>query len=475
MKNTSRKALQFLFCGALQALSTPSLFAGEFNVSEYHPVPGRKVVCTMTLNSSNEKRAFIEHSREINEAVDYVELTPPGSSPSRNEWLDQSCGLLQKNQIRCDEFILSSHFGPRLYGSARKEIDLDYLEKMSCEETCSNLFAHLKKSYLFACNTLSGTADDHRRAENQEGMNSSDRASSQQNYVVIQMSHDASRSWAEEASESRYGKYGAGGSFGERFLRVFSNREPKNEVYGFTTVDDRGSNIAPLISRALRQNIPLEIALRGKHLIKKSGSLTEESRHIKAVSCQLSKYDYDPDAVMNNIVGYYSTAKDFTHEKLFPMLIQFIMNHYTTNHTIHDDDVIRPDITRNAWATSLSKNDDLKAFVLAGIHEKAFPSSTLMSWSTFAHKLGWISDEERRMNLGKALFGLLRPPYNSESKDDVLHFAKIFPDSASSLRVGKMMPESVRTSSQAKSLVEEIRRLYPEEIDSKIVEWANLY
>ena len=95
------------------------------------PANGRTRICTMTLNSPAEKSAFLDQSKKTSDGSDYIELAPPGDSPSRNDWLVDTCKLLSQKKVACDELILSSHFGPRLYGDSRKEIDLDVLEKMS--------------------------------------------------------------------------------------------------------------------------------------------------------------------------------------------------------------------------------------------------------------------------------------------------------------------------------------------------------
>ena len=468
------------FVGSIKSLfkSSDSCGTRVFNLhTDTIPITqGRKQICTMTLNSPAEKEAFIKHSKSNSDAADYIELAPPGKAKSRNEWLQSTCGLLKAKNVNCDELILSAHFGPRLYGEGRKEIDLEFLEKMSCDSSCSNLFTHLKKTYLFACNTLSGNRDDHRRADNQTGLNKKEKASSQQNYVVIQMAHDASRSWAEEASESRYGKYGDGGGFGDRFLRIFSNSVSGSEIYGFTSVDDRGTNNAQFIQQSFSQHQPLESVMKNANMIKKTGNLNPESSHLKTVSCQLSKFSDDPDAVMNNITDYYLT-KDPYRAKLYPKMIRFIMDHYTDHHTIKDDEVTRPGIRKHSWMLKLSSNDELKKFVLGALNEPVLPSSTRMNWSSFAAELGWISRPALDKNLAQGLYGLMRPPYNIETEDDVLHFAKIYPESISAMRLDNL-PSNLSLNPSAKARVKELLRSIdsinpPGRLDAKLRNWAN--
>ena len=288
------------------------------------------------------------------------------------------------------------------------------------------------------------------------------------------MAHDASRSWAEEASESRYGKYGDGGSFGGRFLRVFSNTVPGSEIYGFTTVDDKGIDNARYIKAAFANHEPLEMVMKSENMIKKPGTLDADSKHVKQVFCQLSKYDQNPDAIVGNIVNVYLN-KDPDKRTFYPKMIQYLMSHYTRNHTRTDDDLELPDMTSQPWAKTLAANADLTSFVLQGLQEEVFPSSTRMQWSTFAFKLGWISKADLDRNLSQGLFGLMRPPYNDETHDDVLHFAKIYPESVSALNASQMPPvlkTNPIASSEVKSLLSEIDSLPPSgRLDPKIRKW----
>ena len=91
-----------------------NLFSDSIPESETRPR-----ICTMTINSPDEKNAFIEHSKKINESVDYIELVPNNKSHQRNTWLDSVCEQLVTKKIFCDKFILSSHFGPRIYGDSK--------------------------------------------------------------------------------------------------------------------------------------------------------------------------------------------------------------------------------------------------------------------------------------------------------------------------------------------------------------------
>jgi hypothetical protein len=112
-----------------------------------------KTVCTITVNSSDEKEAFRRSLPP--DKYRFVELVERG----RPDWLASAC----KQRIRCDVLILSGHFdGYGEFYSDRPGTDeylpIDEMERASCSNACSSLFSHLKEVYLFGCNTLNPEA-----------------------------------------------------------------------------------------------------------------------------------------------------------------------------------------------------------------------------------------------------------------------------------------------------------------------------
>ena len=109
----------------------------------------KKTVCTVTVNSADEKEAF----RAALPARDYdfVELVERG----RPDWLESAC----RKGIRCDVLVVSGHYdGGNEFFSDRVEaseyLPVDELERASCNGACPGLFSQLKEVYLFGCNTL---------------------------------------------------------------------------------------------------------------------------------------------------------------------------------------------------------------------------------------------------------------------------------------------------------------------------------
>ncbi len=109
----------------------------------------RKTVCTITVNSPDEKDIF---RRSLPPGqYDFVELVEKG----RPDWLASAC----RRNVRCDALIISGHFdgGAQFYSDrldARESLPTDELQRASCSASCAGLFAQLKEVYLFGCNTL---------------------------------------------------------------------------------------------------------------------------------------------------------------------------------------------------------------------------------------------------------------------------------------------------------------------------------
>jgi hypothetical protein len=113
----------------------------------------RKTVCTITVNSSDERELFKQ--RLPQGEFDFVELVERG----RPDWLASAC----RKGVRCDVLVVSGHFdgGTEFYSDrldVRESLPVAELERASCSESCPGVFSQLKEVYLFGCNTLNGEA-----------------------------------------------------------------------------------------------------------------------------------------------------------------------------------------------------------------------------------------------------------------------------------------------------------------------------
>lgn len=113
----------------------------------------RKTVCTITVNSADEKETF--RKRLPPGAYDFVELVEKG----RSEWLGSSC----RKGVQCDVLVVSGHFnaGDDFYSDRLENneyLRVDELERAACSDSCPGLFSRLKEVYLFGCESLNPEA-----------------------------------------------------------------------------------------------------------------------------------------------------------------------------------------------------------------------------------------------------------------------------------------------------------------------------
>jgi hypothetical protein len=114
----------------------------------------RTTVCTITVNSSDEKEAF--RRRLPADKYQFVELVERG----RPDWLESA----RRKGIRCDVLIISGHYDGGDYAGgneffsehvdAHEYLPVDEMERVACSDPDDGLFSHLKAVYLFGCNTL---------------------------------------------------------------------------------------------------------------------------------------------------------------------------------------------------------------------------------------------------------------------------------------------------------------------------------
>jgi hypothetical protein len=147
MPRTAHRPLYLLLAGAFAALSAmPALAAGQ------------QTVCTITVNSSDEKEAFRRYLPA--DKFRFVELVERG----RPDWLESA----RRKGVRCDILVISGHYDGGDYAGgneffsehvdSREYLPVDEMERVACSEPDDGLFAHLKAVYLFGCNTLNPVA-----------------------------------------------------------------------------------------------------------------------------------------------------------------------------------------------------------------------------------------------------------------------------------------------------------------------------
>ena len=112
-------------------------------------VAAPKTICTITVNSPDEKETFRRHLPPGD--YRFVELVERG----RPDWLASAC----HQHVSCDALIISGHFdgGDEFYTDRldqSESLSVEEMERESCSDSCPGVFANLKEVYLFGCNTL---------------------------------------------------------------------------------------------------------------------------------------------------------------------------------------------------------------------------------------------------------------------------------------------------------------------------------
>lgn len=193
-----------------------------------------KTVCTITVNSPDEKDTFRRHLPP--DEYRFVELVERG----RPDWLSSAC----RTGVVCDALIISGHFdgGTEFYTDRlddREFLPVTELERASCSDSCPGLFAQLKEVYLFGCNTL-----------NAEAMRS---ASAEIVRSLVRSGHSpVDAEWLARALGERHGE-----SNRDRMRHVFRNVPV---LYGFSSKAPLGRSAGPLLDRYFQSAPPGEIA-----------------------------------------------------------------------------------------------------------------------------------------------------------------------------------------------------------------------
>jgi hypothetical protein len=182
-----------------------------------------KTVCTITVNSPDEKETFRRHLPPGE--YQFVELIERG----RPDWLASAC----QQHVQCDALIISGHFdgGDEFYTDrldVSEYLKVEEMERASCSDSCPGVFSQLKEVYLFGCNTLK--PEPHQTASDE----------------IVRSLLRSGRSPADAARVAAL--------LGERHAE--SNRDRMRSIfkdvpviYGFSSKAPLGRNAGPLLDR----------------------------------------------------------------------------------------------------------------------------------------------------------------------------------------------------------------------------------
>ena len=187
-----------------------------------------KTVCTITVNSADEKNAFRRYLPA--DKYRFVELV----ERDRPDWLASAC----RTGVRCDILVISGHYdgGNEFFSDqieSREFLPVAEMERVSCSDSCPGLFSQLKEVYLFGCNTLNPEAQRSTSAE----------------VVRSLVRGGMARSDAERVSRSL--DAGHGESSRDRMRLVFKDVP---EIYGFSSVAPLGPQAAATLGKYFQAN-----------------------------------------------------------------------------------------------------------------------------------------------------------------------------------------------------------------------------
>lgn len=194
----------------------------------------KKTVCTITVNSSDEKETFARSLPP--DKFQFVELVERG----RADWLAAAC----RQGVRCDVLVVSGHYdgGNEFFSDQldkREFLPVDELERASCSGSCDGLFSQLKEVYLFGCNTLDAGANKT--------------ASSEIGRSLVRSGY--SRADADRLARALGMRHGE--SSRDRMRQVFKDVPA---IYGFSSVAPLGATAAPILQRHLQSGGLSEVA-----------------------------------------------------------------------------------------------------------------------------------------------------------------------------------------------------------------------
>ncbi len=193
-----------------------------------------KTVCTVTINSSDEKDTFQRWLPK--DQYRFVELVQRG----RPDWFEQAC----RSGVTCDALVISGHFddGTEFYTDRfddREFLAVHEMQHASCSASCNGLFSQLKEVYLFGCNTLKSAP---RNVAGDEVMRSLQRAG---------LAGPEAERIAAQLNE-RYGE-----SNRDRLRAIFPGVPV---LYGFSSKAPLGRVAGPLLDRYFRSAPAGEVA-----------------------------------------------------------------------------------------------------------------------------------------------------------------------------------------------------------------------
>lgn len=348
--------------------------------------PDKYTVCSMTLNSSEERKIFEDQMKKNPSKFNpIVELTSFGDK----DWFSKACAT----GIKCDQVLVSGHFASTFSGTSGKKLPLKTMEKAGCSNTCDGILDHPYEVFLFACNAMATKALDRRTPES---------------YLETLLKDGYERSGAEFAVEERYGKSGDDNK--TRIERAFRGR--RKQVYGFDSVGPSGKSVDRLLKdyfskTSLLEGLEKAEAARAMKLVDSANEMLADSMDITDFAQCTAGRDDEKDRRICKLLHDQISVTDkldvltdaFTQEdwiKYVPTMNTFLKANPPSTYTKDQRETFN-ELMRNKVLKGQVKNmvKDTKSLVVQ------------MEWIKFAKNFNYITEAEEAQYLSTTLNRML--------------------------------------------------------------------
>jgi hypothetical protein len=334
----------------------------------------KKTVCTITVNSPDEKEIFRRSLPQ--DDFQFVELVERG----RSDWLESAC----RKGVRCDVLLISGHFdgGTEFYSDrldAREFLPVDEMERVSCSDSCPGLFSQLKEVYLFGCNTLNAGAMRSTSAEIGRSL--------------VRSGH--SQADAERLSRVLNERHGE--SNRDRMRHIFKDVPV---IYGFSSKAPLGRTAGPMLDRYFQSGSSTEIG-SGRASPKLLGLFAPSSM---TVATGLS--DSDPGAGFRRDVCHFSDDRlssaqkvGFVHELLDREMaeVRMFLDHIEKySASLSEIERQAPQVSRALEEIARDEAARVRYLEFARDADQPAVRARMME---LARNLGWLSPADQRAEL----------------------------------------------------------------------------
>jgi hypothetical protein len=341
---------------------------------------GKRTVCTITVNSTEERDAFRRHLPEKD--FQFVELVERG----RRDWLASAC----QQQVKCDMLVISGHFNGNDFFSDQLQIDehlpVAEMERASCSDSCPGLFSQLKEVYMFGCETLNGERMQSMSAEIVRTLVNGGQASNEAERVA--------RMLVDATAESNR----------DVMRRVFVNAPA---IYGFSSVAPLGATAGPLLNRYLqaspsndvgsgRPNLRLLAHFAAHSMSMAAGLRDNEPRAVhRAQVCRFADDRLTPSARLRFV--HDILQRDAVQARIFLDRIERFLASLT--------DEVRQSPAAADTLAQIARDDRSRERYLAFVRNTD-TATTRVRMTQVAHALGWLSAGEYRDETVKIVHAL---------------------------------------------------------------------